>query len=275
MSVLLVVGVAFSVVVSLILVLTGTDTAASILIGLATIIITLLLDLTTRTSKMESRLIDVSELNSDMVKNERLFSALTSIGRDYQRVLGTVEYAIFQDRAQAALSECQEALHNLVEGRMSVPPLSEYSFGVKEIFHIREELLATSYVDAESFWSSVAGENYFQINVALAKKGVKITRVFIGDRDTLHRLQDLIRRHKAAGIRVMVALAEEIPLQLCEDYLIGDKRILVQLDLTRQGVARAERITIDPREVRRAVNNFERLVQGSYKLEQLFPEKVD
>ncbi len=273
MSILLVIGVAFSVVVSATLVLTGTDTASSIIIGLATIIITLLLDLITRSSKMESRLVNVSSLNSDMVKDERLFAALTTIARDYQRVISKVEYAIFKDRAQAALSECQEALHNLVEGRMSVPPLSEYSFGVKEIFQMRTEIMATSYVDADSFWRSVAGENYFQINVGLAKRGVKITRVFIGDRGTLSDLATYIHRHNEAGIRVLVALVEEIPIQLCEDYLIGDQRILVQLDLTRQGVARAERITIDSQEVHRAINNFERLVHASYQFEQLFPEQ--
>jgi hypothetical protein len=273
-SILLVVGVAFSVVVSTALVLTHTDTALSILIGLATIIITLLLDLMTRTNKMENRLVKVSSLSTDMMKNERLFAALTAIAQDYQKVLGKVEYAIFKDRAQAALSECQDALHNLVEGRMTVPPLSEYSFGVKEIFQMRSEIMATSYVDADWFWRSVAGENYFQVNVALAKRGVRITRVFIGDRDTLSKFGTYISRHKEAGIRVLVAVIDEIPISLCEDYLIGDQRILVQLDLTRQGVARAERITIDPQEVRRAINNFERLVQASYSFEQLFPNET-
>ena len=184
-----------------------------------------------RASKMESRLIDASQLSSDMVKDEELFSAITAIARDYHNVLDKVDHAIFRDRAKSALSECQDALHNLVEGRMSVPPLSEYSFGVKEILEIRREIQATSYVDAESFWSSVAGENYFQTNIELANRGVKITRVFIGDRPTLSRLEALIRRHRKAGIRVLVALVEEILLQLFEDYLIGDQRILVQLDL--------------------------------------------
>lgn len=145
---------------------------------------------------------------------------------------------------------------------------------MKEILEIRREIQATSYVDAESFWSSVAGENYFQTNIELANRGVKITRVFIGDRATLSRLESLIRRHRKAGVRVLVALAEEIPLQLCEDYLIGDQRILVQLDLTREGVARSERIAVDPQEVRRAISNFDRLVQGAYQYEQLFPDKT-
>jgi hypothetical protein len=274
MSVLLVIGVAFSVVLSTTLALTGIDTPASIIIGLATIIISLLLDLTTRANKMENRLIDASQLSSDMVKDEQLFSAITAIARNYHKVLDKIDYAIFRDRAKFALSECQDAFHNLVEGHMSVPPLSEYSFGVKEIFEMRREIQATSYVDAESFWSSVAGENYFQTNIELANRGVKITRVFIGDRATLSRLEALIRRHRKAGIRVLIALVEEIPLQLCEDYLIGDQSILVQLGLTREGVARSERISIDPQEVRRAISNFDRLVQGAYQYEQLFPGKT-
>jgi len=273
-SVLLVVGVAFSVIVSAALVLTGTDTPSSILIGLATIIITLLLDMMTRSAKMENRLIDASRLNSDMVKDDHLFGALTAIASDYESVIGKVEHEIFRDRAQAALSECQDALHNLVEGRMSVPPLSEYSFGVKEIFQMRSEILATSYVDAESFWLSVAGDKYFGVNVQLALRGVSIKRVFIGDREMLEHLEGLIRRHKEAGMQVLVALTSELQIQLREDYMIGDQRILVQLDLTREGIARSERITIDPQEVRKAINNFDRLVQNSHEFEQLFPRQA-
>lgn len=66
-------------------------------------------------------------------------------------------------------------------------------------------------------------------------------------------------------------MAEEIPRELCEDYLIGDDAVLVQLLLTREGVARAERISIDPQDVRQAISNFERLVGGAYEYEQLFP----
>src|SRR5262249_42811034 len=100
-------------------------------------------------------------------------------------------------------------------------------------------------------------------------------RVFIGDREALSHLANYIRRHEDAGMQVLVALADEIPIQLREDYLIGDQKILVQLDLTREGVARSERITIDPQEVRRAVNNFERLVQGAYRFDQLFSGMTD
>lgn len=116
MSVLLVIGVAFSVVLSTTLALTGTDTPASIIIGLAIIIISLLLDLMNRASRMESRLIDASQLSNDMVKDEGLFSAIAAIARDYHNVLDKVDYAIFRDRAKSALSECQDALHNLCRG---------------------------------------------------------------------------------------------------------------------------------------------------------------
>ncbi len=74
-------------------------------------------------------------------------------------------------------------------------------------------------------------------------------------------------------MRVLIAPTEEIPRELCEDYLIGDDRILVQLLLTRDGVARAEKISVDPSEVRRSMSNFERLVGAAYEYEQLFPDE--
>jgi hypothetical protein len=71
---------------------------------------------------------------------------------------------------------------------------------------------------------------------------------------------------------VSIALTGEAPPDLCEDFLVADNSILVALQLTRDGHARSEIISIDPQEVRRAINRFERLVAGAYQYEQLFPD---
>jgi hypothetical protein len=196
---------------------------------------------------------------------------LSSIATDYHLVVARADHRLFTERAQNLLSECREGLHNLVEGYFVLPPLSEFSFGRRGLAEVTRSIKATSYVDAEAFWHSVAGNRYFQANAELVAGGVNVTRVFIGSRSALPRLQSIIQRHRRAGMRVLVALAEEIPLDLCEDYLIADDRVVVQLHLTREGIARGERISIDEQDVRRAVNNFDRLVGGAYEYEQLFP----
>jgi len=271
MTPVLLIGVAFSVLLSVILVVLGIDTSNSAIIGLVGTTISLLLDLMLRVGKMEQKLIAAGGLSREMVKDPQLFSALTSMATDYHKIVEGAPYELFAERAKDVLSECQDNLHNLVEGYMILPPLSQFSFGLKGLSELRRSVKATSYVDAEGFWNSVAGEKYFQANVELLSKDVQIVRIFIGDRATVARFKPIILRHRRAGMRVLVALAEEIPRELCEDYLIGDDAVLVQLLLTREGVARAERISIDPQDVRQAISNFERLVGGAYEYEQLFP----
>jgi len=176
MTPVLLIGVAFSVLLSVILVVLGIDTSNSAIIGLVGTTISLLLDLMLRVGKMEQKLIAAGGLSREMVKDPQLFSALTSMATDYHKIVEGAPYELFAERAKDVLSECQDNLHNLVEGYMILPPLSQFSFGLKGLSELRRSVKATSYVDAEGFWNSVAGEKYFQANVELLSKDVQIVR---------------------------------------------------------------------------------------------------
>jgi hypothetical protein len=272
MSPILYIGVGFSVVLSVVLLAVGVDESASVIIGLCATILSLLIELIARVAAMEQRVLDVSGLGRRLATDRELFTSISRLVNDYQRVAGEQRYRLFADRAQHIVAECAEGLHDLVEGHMTLQPLSEYSFGVRGIDGLRSSIKATSYVDAEKFWNSVAGEDYFQKNIELLGRGVQVTRVFIGDRSTMARFRAVVMRHRQARMRVLIALVDEIPKELCEDYLIGDDEILTQLQLTRDGQARAERISIEVNEVRRAVNNFDRLMRAAHEWEEIFPD---
>jgi hypothetical protein len=271
MGPILYIGVGFSVALSIVLLAVGVDQSASVIIGLCATILSLLIELIARVAGMEQRLVDVTGLGRRLATDRDLFTSVSSMVNDYQRVAGEQRYRLFSDRAKHIVAECADGLHDLVEGHMTLPPLSQYSFGLSGIEGLHRTIKATSYVDAEKFWNSVAGEKYFQKNIEMLRRGVQVTRVFIGDRPTMARFQAVVMRHRQAGIRVLVALVDEIPRELFEDYLIGDDEVLTQLQLTHDGQARAERISIDANEVRRAVNNFDRLIRGAHEWEEIFP----
>jgi hypothetical protein len=271
MGPILYIGVGFSVLLSIGLLAVGVDEPASVIIGLCATVISLLIELVSRVAGMERRLLDVSRLGQRLATDQELFTSVSALVNDYQRVAGEERYRLFGDRARHIVAECADGLHDLVEGHMTLPPLSQYSFGLKGIDELQQTIRATSYVDAEAFWNSVAGEKYFQTNVELMRRGIQVTRIFIGDRPTMARFKPIVMRHRGAGIRVLIALVEEIPRELCEDYLIGDDKVVTQLQLTRDGQARAERISIDTNEVRRAINNFGRLLRGAHEWEEVFP----
>ena len=271
MPVISLIGLACSVLLSVLLIIVGIDKPGSILIGLATTIIAILLDVLRQLRESEKKLLSASGLSQDLLRNRELFAAVSSMTTDYLRVLSAGHrYSVFPDRARRTLSGCKDTLHNLVEGHMTVPPLSEYSFGLKNLNEVTERVKATSYVDAERFWNSVAGEEYFKANVALAKRGVPITRIFIGDRDTLSRFTMIMLRHRNAGMKVLVAPTEELSPDMCEDYLIADDRLVVYLELTLDGMPRSERITINDQEVDRAIAKFDRLSRASHVYEEVF-----
>jgi hypothetical protein len=267
-----IIGVVVSILLSIGLILLGVDRPESILIGIGTTIISLLIDLPIRIDQAERTIISAGRLSDRLVADAYLFDAADAIVADYSQVMATSEFDIFRDRARHALEDCKTTLHDLIEGSMTVAPLSQYSFGVKGLDSVTRSLKATSYVDAEHFWNSVAGGRYFQANVELFDRGVAITRVFIGDRATLGRIKSIILRHRNVGIHVLVALTNELPLELCEDYLIADDRIVVSLELTREGIARSERISVQPQRVSRAINDFERLIGGAHEYEEIFPD---
>jgi hypothetical protein len=273
MTPVLLVGTASSILLSIILVLAGVDTPSSTIIGLVAVAISLLLDLIIRSIKMEQKLIEATGLSREVAGEPQLFNALSSMATNYRRVMDGAQFRLFTERATDVLAQCQGDLHNLVEGYMVLPPLSQFSFGLKGLDELRQSLKATSYVEAEAFWNSPEGIRYFQANVELVDRGVHVTRIFIGDRATIGRVKPVIQRQRKAGMHVMIAPTEEIPRELCEDYLVGDDSILVQLLLTREGAARAEKISVDVNEVRRSLNNFARLVGGAYEYEQIFPEE--
>ena len=265
MSPILAVGLAFSLGLSIFLLIFGVDTPDSTIIGLTSVIISLLLELMVRITRLGNQLVAASRLSQDLVKDEKLFTLISSIVRDYHAVVTRKNpYAIFSERARDVLSECSDGFHNLVEGYMILPPLSPFSFGLKGLPEVQHSIKSTSYVDAREFWSSVAGEKYLQANAKLVAKGVDITRIFIGDRATVASFKEVMSQHRAAGIRVLVAVVDEIPRELCEDFLVADDTLLVQLQLTRDGLPRAEKMSMDPQEVRHAINGFDRLTAGAY-----------
>jgi hypothetical protein len=264
------VGTLFAIGLSLFLNLRGIDAPTSTIIGLVAVVVSLLLEVIARMARMETRLWSAMGLGGELARDGTLLSAVLSISNDYNSVVSSTDQ-LFVLRAKYLLDECSNGLHELAEGRMVLPPLSQFSFGLRGLSSVDYSIMSTSYVDIAHFWNSVAGERYFGKNADLATRGVAITRVFIGDRHELAKLRPTISRHREAGMTVYVALTDETSEELCEDFLVADERLVVSLQLTRDGRARYERISVNPQEVRRSISNFDRLVASAHDYDQLFP----
>jgi hypothetical protein len=268
---LLLVGTLFSIALTFFLLWRGIDGPSSTIIGLLGLTVSLLFEVVSRIGRAEDRLADATGLGRKLAADEYLFARIGSIVEDFSGVQDSGD-SVFKLWARHLLDDCINDLHELAGGRMVLLPLSQFSFiGFRGLDRVENSLKATSCGESEHFWGSVAGERYFTKNVELVQRGVAVTRIFIGNRAELSRLESTISRQQKAGIRVLLALTEQTPEELCEDFLIADDRTMVVAQPTRDGSARRENISIAAQDVRRGVGNFERLLVYTFEYSQLFP----
>jgi hypothetical protein len=254
---ILIIGIGVSVVTALILVLIGQDQVASLLIGLVITVMTLLIDIIARLKESEERIVKISALGETLASEPSLFRMLQQITNDYRSVKEQ-NFDLFLRRMNVALTDCRDVLHGLSEGYLATDIYSEFSFGITGIKSVQKTLNAVQYANP-AYWRTKFGEKYSQLNEEAVKRGVKVTRLWIQGRETLENFRDVITSQESMGIQVLLAESQDIPRDLREDFAIVDSKMLVKLEMTREGESKLERISIDPIEVEKAERIFELL----------------
>jgi len=149
-----------------------------------------------------------------------------------------------------------------------VEPKGEYTFGQVGIGQAKRSVMAVSHADLRAYWTQTWGQKYFAVNKDLVHRGVKIIRIFLADRVQLLDAVDIMRQQQEAGIQVLVAVTDEVPKELREDYLVQDDEVLVRVELTREGLERIELISVKPTDVRNALSRFQQLCSLSITLDE-------
>lgn len=265
-------GIIFSVAVAMIMVIIGQDSALSLLCGLITTTITLMIDVIARLEESETNILKSSALGTSVSSDPSLLSSIRQIVDDYLAVKSH-RYKVFSQEATQTLENCRNVLHGLIEGHMTVNPFSQFTFGRSGIDEIRDSMVTVQYA-TPSYWRTRHGEKYWQSNLAAMKRGVKITRIWLQNQEVLYNYRDIMELQENAGIQVLVALLDDVPHELHEDYLIADRDMLVKQELTLDGLAKAEITTVDPVEVQRALNNYDLLLRYTCNLKAFFSENT-
>lgn len=253
---LLIVGIVISIALALILVLLGQDEVSSLLVGLITTTITLLIDTIARLRETENRILQATALGNLLSNDEKLHSAMHQIAKSYVAVQKS-GFDLFVQKSVDALLECKDILGGLERGYMLTQAGGKYSFGKRGVDVAKKTIKALAYEDADS-WRTDHLKDVIQANAEAVKRGVQIQRVFILSDDSLSQASDVLQVHKDAGVQVFVVSPEDLPsTQLLESYLVVDDRILVVFYFTRDGRHfREEKISVEPVEVDRAISRF-------------------
>ena len=260
---LLVIGVLASVILALVLVLIGVDKVDSLLIGLVSTVITLLIDLMARQRDSEQRLSQAIKLGNQLVGDEETLSILSHLTTNYLSVKkGWFDH--FRQRADDELNECKNTIQAMANGYLVVEPTGKYVFGKKGVEMATRTVKAVSYEPLE-LWRTVHWQKSIEVNAKAIERGVTVTRVFVQDQEKLSEYKDVLNAHIEAGANVFVVSPKELDSGVLESYFIVDDKILAEFYFTLDGQLKEERISINPIEVDKAKSEFNYILRNASK----------
>ena len=256
-------GIIISIALALILVLLGQDEVNSLIAGLLTTIITILIDLIARLKSTEQTILGAIKLGDLLSNDKDLHLTLNDIANSYLTIQNK-DFELFIQRSQDILHECRETLIGLENGFLIVQPGGKYTYGRKGVEKAQKNVKAVAYEDIES-WRTEHLKNVLETNQEAIERKVEIQRIFILTHENLEQAKDVLDAHKKAGVKVYIVSPDELPsTNLLTSYLIVDDQVLVYFYYTRDGRKfTGEKISIETVEVDTAINNFDTILRRS------------
>jgi len=250
-------GIIVSIAIALILILLGQDEVNSLIAGLLTTIVTILIDLIARLKETEYKILQASKLGNVLSENRDLHTTLSQIASSYLAIPNQ-NFDKFVEARRDVLLECKERLLGMEHGYLSILPDSKHAYGKKGVENAKKAIDAVAYEDLES-WRTEHLKSVVEENANAVRRGITIRRVFVASDENLRRFVDVLQSHRDAGVHIRVATPDDLPsTHLLESFQILDNNVLVYFYYTRDGKKfTGEKISIEPVEVDVVKGKFE------------------
>lgn len=267
----LLIGIVFSIALSFFLVLIGQDEINSLMVGLIATLITLAVDIIARFRETEERILKAITGGEVLLKDESLHSKCRQIAKlyfDIQKNLtdyGLNSYTSFTEKSQDILLDSINKLKRLEKGVLEELAGGKFTYGKRGIDEAQQTVKSVSYEEIQWWREEHFSEVLLKTNTDACKRGIKIQRVFIIDKDSISQSEDVLRKHQKAGVDVRYVTPEDLSDdQLLDTFQIVDDKILIKFFNTadRRRFIKEE-IYIDPEDVKKATRNFDRIVRRS------------
>lgn len=250
---ILLIGLTISITISIVMVLTGNDSLSSLIIGLLSTIITLLIDVAARVQKAEKVFLDAAGL-SRILNDKFIGSSLQEIANKYENIK-SYNFNHYNNIAESAIDECRATLRDIASGSVVVKAKTIQAYGVKGIEQARQDVKAI-HIGSMEFWSSDFGMRYLELNRAAVKRGVRITRIFALAPDDAKNFLEKLKEQERAGIHVFIV----DPSRIEHEFVIIDNRVLIDFDVDTNLDYRLERIVLESSQVKRKRDEFQALI---------------
>jgi hypothetical protein len=266
-----IVGFAVSTGVAILLVVVQVDPIQSTIIGLMLAILTQLFDLQQRHSNSEERLLQANALSEALYHDTELLAKFRQMVEDYYSIKDGW-FELFKLRAEDAVSECHRILRSMAGGTMEPAPRSQFTLSVTGFAFAQTSLKQVT--DFAAIKDAVQGVRgwYVKSLAEVATRGVQMTMVLILSREDL---KDIIVQTRSEAMPVgtyYIALSDELPSDLDENYLIVDDRIVSFSERRADGTLGERTVSIIPVDVERMVKRFDQVLRYARRPEGLFAE---
>lgn len=259
---IILIGLFVSVGISIFMVLMGNDSVTSLIIGLLSTIVTLLIDIVSRIQKAESTLLAANDL-AKLFSKSKVSSDIRELAHNYD-LIGMHRFEHYYKIANAQIIECKMRIRELASGNIYVQAKSLEEYSAYMAFTDAQTSVKAVDFGEPRFWLSESGQKYLKINQEAVKRRVKVTRIFAID-EKQENSKKILKDQMTAGIQTLTI----IPERAKQEFMIIDNHIRIDVVFDSNGKYIGERIILDSAQVAEALERFDLLESFSKAVSEI------
>ncbi len=261
-------GLMIAIIASFVVWLTTADVLSSFLVALIIELIALTVETQIELSHSTKTIADILSISEASAAHKPLREVVT----DYDLILRTGS-PLHTGEAYRRLLEFGDIIKDLRNGRISIPTEEAYVRAGQMLDTLEKNMLTTDVVMDPNKWTTGDHSLWQEANLRIARKGLKMTRIFIlKDKDFLRDefpLVKTMREQSEAGISVRYVTIDKLEPELIRDGAILDDKMVITSLFTAAGEYGLLRLETSSAVVEDSLRCFERTFARSHSFEHL------
>jgi hypothetical protein len=259
-------GLMISIIASFVVWLATADVLSTVLVALVTELIALTIETQIELSHSTKVIADTLSISEASATHTPLREMVT----EYDQIMRNGSPLHIQE-AQRGLQDFGEIIKDLRRGRISIPREEAYVRAGQIFDTIENSVVATDIVMDPHKWSIGDHPLWQETNLKSARKGLKMTRIFIlKDKDFLRDkfpLANTMREQSEAGISVRYVTIDELESELIRDGALLDNNMAISSLFTPAGEFGLFTLETSSSVVEDTRRHYERILARSHPFE--------
>lgn len=273
---LAIIGTLVSVGISILFLVNGQDIAWSVAVGLLGTILITLFEIVHEQRHGLNEVLMALGFEREAVKNSLVHDVIQTTIRCSVALRSRFPgvQGFLTPQLEQAVAIYIERVTELSRGHVQLPTSrrENFRFAARLVQSAKEYGKAVAYGNVREQWEGRDSVEYQQANWDAAKRGVKITRIFILQGAQMSSSKEMILEQIAAGIDAYVVEESQVEPELLDDFAIWDGRYLGRSEARAGGKVVGGYVSVDSVEIREAEAKFDRLLTRSFPASSYFSD---